>query len=87
MELIEFTGAKRRNERICGVWESIFFAPEVKNFHDNVTGKADIFSVGAILYLLMIGSAVDKPVCGSVIFDFKELEWKDCCPSILNFVK
>ena len=89
MQLIQVSGNRTQEEKTCGDSANIFLSPEVKNNLSRapVTAKADVWSIGAILYLLIIGEIYDKQVNNNniissgddfdnnLLFNFSEPEW------------
>ena len=55
MQLIELTGSFNM-KKICGI-DRCFLAPElvIKDPSINITPKADVWSIGVILYILVAG--------------------------------
>ena len=92
MQLIQVSGTRTQEEKTCGDSANIFFSPEVKNnaARDAVTAKADVWSIGAILYLLIIGEIENKKINNinnvsggdDLLFNFDEPEWQECCQPV-----
>ena len=57
MQLLDCRGATALDDKICGS-NRIFFAPEIKDEAAKVTPLADVWSLGAILYVLIANSVV-----------------------------
>ena len=55
-----------------------------------MTAKADVWSIGAILYLLIIGEIENKKINNinnvsggdDLLFNFDEPEWQECCQPV-----
>ena len=75
----------------------LFLAPEILDQPSKATAKSDIYSLGAILYMLITGSIdsaaepsySDRPHIGTCYprFTFNELSWKNCSTELTQFVK
>ena len=67
----------------------MFLAPEIINGDDQITTKADIWSLGAILYLLVTGNiqmGTDQSP-DTVNFDFNESQWRNYGSIIRDFIQ
>ena len=60
-------------------------APEVVNNRE-VTNKADIWSLGVIMYVLCTGGIIDN-ASDQVIFDFNEQVWESYSDDIRIFIE
>lgn len=77
MQLIDCASGVTYGEKICGM-NSLFIAPEIENNISRVSEKADVWSLGATLYLLIAGCIRSKQVLSTVdchVFDFSEPVW------------
>ena len=76
MQLIDCPSSIQLDDKICGM-NRIFYAPEIQNEKLKLTPLADVWSVGAILYLMIVGEVIQKTACSndSENFDFRETEW------------
>ena len=75
------------SEKTCSS-DNLFIAPEMFSPLDGThpaTPQADIWSVGAILYVLVTGGA--KEACGTKPFDFDEAAWRPMPPELIEFVQ
>ena len=80
MQLIDVSGHLTLGEKICGT-NKVYIAPELLQKSQqqslSVSEKADVWSVGAILYMLVIGRITDKMATKDTpTFDFSEPEWE-----------
>ena len=89
MKLIDIPKSFKIDDKICGM-NNIFSAPEIQmdqKIDDNP--KMDVWSLGAIIYMLIAGDVLQKtknPKANSV-FDFKEDAWDACNPIIRQFIE
>ena len=84
IQLIDVPKDVTLEEKICGL-NRAFFSPEVKlgGTADNpVTFKADVWSIGALLYLMLSGSVMHRinklkasQKSTTMVFDFSEQVW------------
>ena len=58
---------KNQKYKISGL-NNVFFAPELKS-GGNATAKADIWSVGVILYMIVVGKLMDYSIKSSELVD------------------
>lgn len=87
MQLIDARDAGSLEGKLCGTSE-IFVAPEVLKRH-RYTSKADVWSMGAILYLLICkGRLVTKATSKSSrpLFDFQEEAWSSRPSYVRKFI-
>lgn len=56
LQLVDIIDNVSLDDKICGL-NSIFFAPEIHG-RKAVTPKADVWSIGAILYFLIVNSVM-----------------------------
>ena len=88
MQLVALQQQDYVNDRIS-IASRLFYAPEVKSGEKNVTSVADVFSLGAILYLIVmfdfkianfnIKQKTTQPG-NHVNFDFSEPQWAKFSP-------
>ena len=101
MQLLDIPHRLSISDHISGA-NRIYLAPELLDEEAIITGKADIYSMGAILYLLITkgvsenyNQAVSSPTKhktrGSVqpsdFFTFKESEWINISKNLQDFVR
>ena len=80
---------KMYEEKICGI-NRLFCAPEVQENSQNCTEKADVWSLGVILYFLVTGASEIRLKCNSnkrQVFNFLEPAWKNTHKEVLEFVQ
>ena len=90
MQLLDCRGATALDDKICGS-NRIFFAPEIQDAATKVTPLVDVWSLGAILYVLIANSVVgdSKRITNqdSDVFDFQQPEWNNCSEHVTEFIK
>ena len=83
IQLIDVPKDVTLEEKICGL-NRAFFAPEViegGTAEQPVTVKADVWSIGALLYLMLSGSVMQRisekkaSQKSKIVFDFSEHHW------------
>jgi len=73
MQLIDVPEHLTLADKVCGI-NRIFVAPEVQSNHGYTT-RADIWSTGVILYLLVTGGTENEINAKDQAFQFTEPEW------------
>ena len=76
-------------EKICGI-NRLFCAPEVQANRENCTKKADVWSLGVILYFLVTGGSENRLKSTNKkpqIYNFKEPAWKNMHKDVIEFVE
>ena len=89
MQLMDCRKATDLDDKICGS-NRVFFAPEVSEETAKVTPLADVWSLGAILYVLIANQVIsDQRITkkDSDVFDFRQPEWSQCSKSVTEFIK
>ena len=74
------------SKRLSGV-NLIYLAPEYFYGTSNCNWKVDVWSIGAILYLLITGGVSEKTKTHEETFDFREPIWYNIKDYMLDFVK
>ena len=75
MQLIDVPEHLTIHNKMCGL-NRLYMAPEVKEGHSQITPKADIWSFGVILYLMIIGFVTMQMANAEAPkFNFSEPVW------------
>ena len=76
-------------EKIYGV-SKLFIAPEVLTNPKKVTGKADVYSLGVMLYALIANDLKEttntKHQCYDPVLDFSQPQWSRFSCEIKEFI-
>ena len=89
MQLMDCRKATDQDDKVCGS-NRIFFAPEISDETAKVTPLVDVWSLGAILYVLIANQVIsDERLTkkDSDVFDFLQPEWSLCSEHVTEFIK
>ena len=76
MQLIDVPEHLTIHNKMCGL-NRLYMAPEVKEGHRQITPKADVWSTGVILYLIVTGNVIMQMASAEMPFNFSEPVWKN----------